>query len=70
MKITMEATDKITDLDGVKVRVWEGTTERGVKCHVFVHRIAVATDDDTAQFEQELQEAMPPGQVVSLRQIL
>jgi len=70
MKISIEATEKITYLDGVQVRVWEGTTERGIKCLVFVHRVAVHNDDDPGQFEDELKETMPPGQVINLRNII
>ena len=70
MKIIMEATDKITHLDGVRVRLWEGTTEKGIPCHVFVHRIAVAENDEHQEFERELKETMPPGQVYDLRAIL
>lgn len=70
MKVQMEATDKITTLDGVPVRLWEGTTEQGTKCKVFVHRIAVHKDVDCSQFEAELDERMPPGRLVDLRQIL
>jgi len=70
MKITIEATEKITHLEGVRVRLWEGQTESGVKCKVFVHQIAVHNEEDPAEFERELKEQMPPGQVFSLRDIL
>lgn len=56
MKITIESTDKLTHIEGVPVRVWEGVTEKGVKCFVFVHRIAVPVDKDCEQFRQELME--------------
>ena len=36
MKMTIESTDQITAIDGVKVRGWEGVTAGGVKCVVFV----------------------------------
>jgi len=61
MRIQIEATEKITTIDGVPVRLWEGVTESGVKCKVFVHRIAVHKDDDSGQFDRELQEQMPPA---------
>lgn len=61
MKIQIEATDKVTTMDGVPVRLWEGTTESGVPCKVFVHRLAVHKNDDAAQFEAELAEQMPPA---------
>lgn len=31
MKITIESTTQIVEANGVKCRVWEGVTERGVK---------------------------------------
>jgi len=70
MKIEITATDQITDIEGVKVRLWEGVTEQGTRCKVFVHRIAVHNDADSTQFEKELNEQMPPGRFISLRQIL
>ena len=60
MKIVIEATDKLTELDGVPVRLWEGVTDRGVPCKVFVHRIAVHDSEDQTAFRQELQEKLPP----------
>jgi hypothetical protein len=71
MKIAIEATDKLTMFDGVPVRMWEGVTERGTRCKVFVHRIAVHNDEDSSQFEAELAEQLPPApQPINLRQIL
>jgi len=70
MKVTIMATEKLTNLDGVPVRVWEGVTEGGTACIVFVHRIAVRADEDAAEFERELKERMPPGRAIDLRQVL
>jgi hypothetical protein len=70
MKILMESTDQITSLDGVPVRVWQGTTEAGVPCKVFVHRLAVASSEDSAQFDEELRQQLPPGRSVDLRTVL
>ena len=61
MKILMTATPLITTLDGIPVRVWEGVTERGVSCLVFVHRVALESGADREQFERELCEQTPPG---------
>ncbi len=61
MQIQIEATDKLTTMDGVPVRLWEGTTASGIPCKVFVHRIAVHNDHDSSQFEAELAEQMPPA---------
>lgn len=63
MKVTLESTDKIVVLhagaDGdVPARIWEGTTDSGIRCHAFITRIAVHQDLDASQFEREL-EAKP-----------
>lgn len=70
MRILIEATDTLTSLNGVPVRLWEGTTESGVKCRVFVHRITVHKDEDASQFDKELKEQLPPGRHVPLSAIL
>lgn len=33
MKLTVESTSKIVELNGVLARVWEGQTESGIKIH-------------------------------------
>lgn len=72
MKIEIESTSKLTTIGDVPVRHWRGRTESGVRCHVFVHRIAVHEDDDASQFEAELAEVDPPSgpQYFELRNIL
>ena len=69
MELLLKATDQITRFDGVECRIWEGTTERGVPCKVFVHRLIAHHNMDCNQFEQELHECMPPGRLVSIKQI-
>ncbi len=69
MKIIIQSTDKLTTMDGVPVRVWNGVTERGVRCFVFVHRLAVAADQDTAAFEAELKEQKEPIEITHARAI-
>lgn len=70
MKIVIESTDQLTTIDGVRVRVWRGTTAGGVGCTVLVHRIAVGKDADATQFEKELEEQLPPGRFVPLNTAL
>ena len=70
MKIQIEATPHITQLDGVECRAWRGITEDGVECVVLVHRIAVRLDADARRFDRELREKLPPGQPIELRHIL
>lgn len=69
MKLTIESTPMITEVDGAQVRVWRGTSETGAQCYVFVKRIAVREDQDQSQFERELLE-LQPVQVVPLRLVL
>lgn len=60
MRLTMESTDVITEIEGVPVRLWKATTESGVECVAYVHRIAVAPDADASEFERELRTQAPP----------
>jgi len=70
MKLEITATEKLTKIDGVPVRLWEGKTERGIPVKVFVHRIAVHKDHESIELEMELKEQLPPDVVYALRQIL
>jgi hypothetical protein len=70
LKIIIESTDKLTTIDGVPVRVWEGVTQSGTRCVVLVHRIAVDQAEDTEQFERELREKLPPGRSFPLSAVL
>ena len=70
METIIKSTEQITTLDGVLCRHWEGTTDKGVRCNVFIHRIAVHKDDDASAFEAELKEMIPPGRYIPLNMIL
>jgi hypothetical protein len=61
MKITIESTSKIVQLNDVKARVWEGETESGIKVHAFITRIACDKKADSVQFEKELLEQKAPS---------
>ena len=62
MKITIESTSKIVELNGVPARIWEGHTESGIKCHCYITRIAIDKDEpQTEEFERELQETRSPS---------
>jgi len=72
VKIAITSTDMVTDVNGVRVRVWNGITERGVKCRVFVHMLRTNADADVAEFEAEL-KAQPspiPDRYIDMRHIL
>lgn len=63
MKISIESTTKLVELNGIPARIWEGTTESGIKVHCFITRIAVNKNDATAieEFDRELQECAAPS---------
>jgi len=64
VKVVLESTTKIVRLvvEGreVPARIWEGTTSSGIPCHAYITRIAVAPDQDAAEFERELLEQRRP----------
>lgn len=70
MQIAIQATEHLTDIEGVPVRLWHGTTKAGVKCLVFVHRIAVHESENAEEFARTLQEQMPAPVAIPLRNIL
>lgn len=59
MKVILDSTDRIVEVNGVPGRVWEGVTAKGIRCYAVVTRIAAHTGDDVADFEQDLQECRP-----------
>lgn len=74
MKITIENTSTITELNGVPARIWEGETDSGIKVHCYITRIAISEDETrTEEFEKELSRQRPPSAVlpaIPLRMIL
>jgi hypothetical protein len=74
MKITIESTNKVVELDGVPARIWEGKTDSGIKVHCFITRIAIDKNEvRTDEFEKELQETRTPTaeiQAIPFRLIL
>lgn len=78
MKVTLESTTKVTMLviDGAEVsaRIWEGATDKGVRCHAYITRIAVSAQDDASEFERDLKEHRAPStdiaRAIPLRVIL
>jgi hypothetical protein len=73
MKITLESTEQIVEVNGVPARVWSGKTERGIEIQALITRVAVRKEADCTQFEQELQEQPAPTvahQAFPLRMIL
>ena len=70
MKITIENTTKIVNLDGVQARVWEGKSESGIPVICFITRIAVpegeGVDVDHSEFRRELSEQRTPSPDVEI----
>lgn len=66
MKAHIESTDRIVPVKAVgfesqtMARVWEGTTEAGVRFTAYIPIVQVRKDDDNSQFERELSEHKPP----------
>lgn len=65
MKVTLESTSKIVELNGVPARIWEGFTEGGVQVHCFITRVAVHRDLDATEFARELEEQAAPSPAVA-----
>jgi hypothetical protein len=60
VRIQIEPTEKMVEVDGVPCRVWNGVTEKGVQVFLFVHRVAVAVEDDSAELDAALREVSEP----------
>ena len=73
MKITITSTSNLITINGMQCRLWEGTTESGIKIHALIARIACEKDDPRAgELGNELIESHPPKEEYSypLRMIL
>lgn len=77
MKVTLESTSKVVELETpqgrVPARIWEGHTESGIPVHAYVTRIAAPAAGDLQQFESELKETRAPSaavEAIPLRMIL
>lgn len=68
MRVTLESTTRIVHVETpagtVPARVWEGTTESGIKVYAMVTRIAAHAGENLADFERELQQCAPPSPVI------
>jgi len=73
LKLTIEPTSQIIELNGHKARVWEGTTDRGTRVHLFVARVAIAKDEPPeaqAVFDRELLEQREPSVTWPMRLLI
>jgi hypothetical protein len=60
MRVQAEPSEIFTEVDRARVRVWNGITDEGVQCFLFVARVAVRTEDDPLSLARELTE-VPMG---------
>lgn len=60
MRITLEPTSQFAEANGVRARVWQGTTESGVPLQALIMQVAVHKDHDQSQFLAELKEVDAP----------
>lgn len=62
MKVTLTSTTLMTTVNGTKARVWEGTTDSGIKVYAAIAMIAHHKDDDhrAAEFRRDLDEQQEP----------
>jgi len=66
MKLTIENTTKIVELNGIPARIWKGTTDTGIAVYCFITLIAIKeseSPENIAQFEAELEEQRAPSKV-------
>jgi hypothetical protein len=73
MIVTLRSTTKIVSLRAqssgslpgeMPARIWEGTTNTGIKVHAYITRIAVNAEQNQKEFERELQACTPPSKEI------
>jgi hypothetical protein len=64
MKMEITSTNSLTFVDGHLCRAWDGKTEGGIRCKVFVALIGARADDDQAELKAELFTHLAPGVVI------
>ena len=74
MKLIIESTSKIVELNGVPARIWEGQTESEIKVHCYITWVAIDKNEvRNEEFEKELLECRAPSveiQAIPLKLIL
>lgn len=74
MKATLEPTSMFTFVNGVRCRIWQGTTERGVPIHAHIALVGVDRAEDSSELERALKEVAPPRadllELASLRMVM
>jgi hypothetical protein len=60
MKLILESTTQIVEVNGHAARVWQGKTDNGVPVQVLISRVAVERTEDASEFDRELVEQDVP----------
>lgn len=68
MKISIESTPEIVQINGCPCRAWKGETDEGVEVVAFIHRIVPERGREAA-FERELLE-YPPAPETRVHEVL
>lgn len=60
MKMTIESTTKIVEVNGLPARIWQGTTANGIPVVAYITSIAAAGDQDLSELEADLHDHAEP----------
>ena len=63
MKLEIESTAVLAEINGAPARLWRGRTAKGVPVVVYIAAIQVDAGASTAELERELLEVEPPSGV-------
>lgn len=61
MKLAIWNTSRVVTINNVTARLWEGTTDKGVKVHCLITLIAADESADLSEFNAELAEQAEPS---------
>ena len=67
MRLQVEPTPIFCQVNGARVRVWNGITDDGVQCFLFTTCVAVRANDDAGALAAELIEQKVPEGFEQLR---
>ena len=73
MKVMLQSTTMVIQVNGVPCRIWEGRTDSDIPVQALILRVAIPEGANHAQFRAELTECVPPSEGVSafpLRMVL
>lgn len=69
MKITIESTPNIVEVDGRRARIWKGQSEAGVPVLCYIWTISPQTRDEAVNqlFAEELVEIKTPHAITPIK---